>query len=58
MGREIAQVMAPAKALAALGLPPDTAVADIGAGSGYYAPRIAPKIPQGRVVSEIPPHQR
>jgi SAM-dependent methyltransferase len=42
---------APAKALAALDLAPDAVIADIGAGSGYHALRIAPAIPQGRVVA-------
>lgn len=45
------QEEAPAKALAALDLAPDAVIADIGAGSGYYALRIAPKIPRGRVVA-------
>ncbi len=45
------QEEAPATALAALDLAPDAVIADIGAGSGYYALRIAPKIPRGRVVA-------
>jgi ubiquinone/menaquinone biosynthesis C-methylase UbiE len=41
---------APSKALDALGLKPGMAVADIGAGSGYYTSRIAKRIgPSGRV---------
>jgi SAM-dependent methyltransferase len=42
---------APSKAIALLELAPDTVIADIGAGSGYYSFRIAPKIPRGRVVA-------
>ena len=42
---------APSKAIALLELAPDAVIADIGAGSGYYSFRIAPKIPQGRVVA-------
>ncbi len=42
---------APTRAIAALDLPPETVIADIGAGSGYYALRIAPRIPLGRVVA-------
>jgi SAM-dependent methyltransferase len=42
---------APGKALDALALPPATVIADIGAGSGYYAFRIAPKIPLGKVIA-------
>jgi SAM-dependent methyltransferase len=45
------QEEAPATALAAIDLAPDAVIADIGAGAGYYALRIAPKIPQGRVVA-------
>src|SRR6188768_2390544 len=41
---------APSKALDALGLKPGMAVADIGAGSGYYTSRIAKRVgPTGRV---------
>lgn len=41
---------APAKAIEALGLKPGMVVADIGAGSGYYASRMAKKVgPTGRV---------
>lgn len=32
-------------------LEPDSVVADIGAGSGYFAFRIAPKVPQGQVLA-------
>ena len=39
---------APSKAIALLELAPDAVIADIGAGSGYYSFRIAPK---GRVVA-------
>ena len=42
---------APTKAIDALELAPDAVIADIGAGSGYYSFRIAPKIPPGRVVA-------
>lgn len=41
----------PTKAIAAMKLAPDTVIADIGAGSGYYTFRIAPKIPAGKVVA-------
>ena len=42
---------APSKAIALLDLAPDTVIADIGAGSGYYSFRIAPLIPDGKVVA-------
>lgn len=42
---------APSKAIALLELAPDTVLADIGAGSGYYSFRIARKLPQGKVVA-------
>ena len=42
---------APSKAIAMLELAPDTVIADIGAGSGYYSFRIAPLIPEGKVVA-------
>jgi len=42
---------APTKAIAALELKKNEVIADIGAGSGYYAFRIAPLIPQGKVVA-------
>jgi SAM-dependent methyltransferase len=41
----------PAKLLAALELKETDVVADVGAGSGYYAFRIAPKVPRGRVLA-------
>ncbi len=42
---------APSKAINALNLAPDAVIADIGAGSGYYAFRISPKVPQGKVMA-------
>ncbi|MEK6232466.1 MAG: class I SAM-dependent methyltransferase [Luteolibacter sp.] len=42
---------APSKAIAMLGLAPDTIIADIGAGSGYYSFRIAPLVPKGQVIA-------
>lgn len=42
---------APTKAIALLDLAPDTVIADIGAGSGYYSFRIAPLVPDGKVVA-------
>jgi SAM-dependent methyltransferase len=42
---------APSRAIAALELAPNAVIADIGAGSGYYSFRIAPKVPLGRVVA-------
>ncbi len=42
---------APSKAIALLDLAPDTVIADIGAGSGYYSFRIAPLVPQGQVIA-------
>jgi predicted methyltransferase len=39
----------PDEVIAALALKPDSVVADIGAGTGYFAMRLAPKVPQGRV---------
>lgn len=42
---------APTKAITALELKKTEVIADIGAGSGYYAFRIAPLIPQGKVVA-------
>jgi precorrin-6B methylase 2 len=36
-------------AIAKLNLSPNSVVADIGAGTGYYTFRIAPKIPQGKI---------
>jgi len=42
---------APSKAIALLDLAPDTVIADIGAGSGYYSFRIAPLVPKGQVIA-------
>jgi ubiquinone/menaquinone biosynthesis C-methylase UbiE len=42
---------APTRAIAALELPDHAVVADIGAGSGYYAFRISPKVPKGKVIA-------
>lgn len=42
---------APTKAIDALELPKQTVIADIGAGSGYYAFRISPKVPEGKVIA-------
>lgn len=42
---------APRKAIEALQLKPDAVIADIGAGSGYYSFRIAPKVPFGKVIA-------
>jgi cyclopropane fatty-acyl-phospholipid synthase-like methyltransferase len=39
----------PAQVIAALKLPADAAVADIGSGTGYFAVRLARALPQGRV---------
>lgn len=39
----------PQKVIAALQLKPDSVVADIGAGTGYFSFRIASQIPQGKV---------
>mgnify|MGYP003836307869 CR=1 FL=1 len=41
----------PSKAVAALDLPPDAVIADIGSGSGYYSFRIAPLVPDGQVIA-------
>ncbi|PZO34656.1 MAG: SAM-dependent methyltransferase [Shackletoniella antarctica] len=41
----------PRAAIAALDLHPTDIVADIGAGTGYFARRIAPLVPQGRVLA-------
>ncbi len=41
----------PDRLVAALDLAPDAVVADIGAGTGYYAFRIAPLVPDGRVLA-------
>lgn len=42
---------APSKAIDLLGLAPDAVLADVGAGSGYYAFRIARRLPQGKVIA-------
>jgi SAM-dependent methyltransferase len=42
---------APTKAIDALQLPPNAVIADIGAGSGYYAFRIAGNVPDGKVIA-------
>lgn len=42
---------APSKAIALLELAPDTVIADIGAGSGYYSFRISPLVPEGKVIA-------
>ena len=39
----------PHEVITALKLPPDAAVADIGAGTGYFAARLAHMLPRGRV---------
>ncbi len=39
----------PHQVIGALGLKPDASVADIGAGTGYFAIRLAHMLPQGRV---------
>jgi cyclopropane fatty-acyl-phospholipid synthase-like methyltransferase len=41
----------PDAVIAALALPADAVVADVGAGTGYFAVRIARAVPQGRVVA-------
>ncbi|WOD39441.1 class I SAM-dependent methyltransferase [Nodosilinea sp. E11] len=41
----------PQIAIAALDLAPSDTVADIGAGTGYFARRIAPLVPQGKVLA-------
>ncbi len=45
------QEEAPTRAIKALGLPKNAVIADVGAGSGYYAFRISPEIPEGKVVA-------
>lgn len=42
---------APSAAISVLDLAPDAVIADIGAGSGYYTFRLAPLVPQGRVIA-------
>lgn len=41
----------PGVVIAHLALDPDDVVADVGAGSGYFSVRIAPHVPQGRVLA-------
>ncbi len=41
----------PQKVITALDLKPTDIVADIGAGTGYFSFRIAPKVPQGKVLA-------
>ena len=41
----------PSAAITALDLNPDSVVADIGAGTGYFSTRIAPLVPRGRVLA-------
>jgi cyclopropane fatty-acyl-phospholipid synthase-like methyltransferase len=41
----------PDEVIAALALPPDAVVADLGAGTGYFAVRLARAVPQGRVLA-------
>ncbi len=40
----------PEQVIAALGLPDDAVVADLGAGTGYFAVRLARAVPRGRVL--------
>lgn len=42
---------APSKAIDLLELAPDAVLADVGAGSGYYAFRLARRLPQGKVIA-------
>jgi len=49
-GRE--QEEAPSKAIELMDLKPADVVADIGAGTGYFAFRIARKVPRGKVLAE------
>ncbi len=42
---------APSRTIDALELSPDAVIADLGAGSGYYSFRIAPKVPRGKVMA-------
>ena len=46
-GRDVWQM--PHKVIETLALKPDAAVADIGAGTGYFAVRLAHSVPRGRV---------
>jgi len=45
------QEEAPTRAIKALELPKNAVIADIGAGSGYYAFRISPQVPEGKVIA-------
>lgn len=45
------QEEAPSRAIDRISLPTNAVIADIGAGSGYYSFRLAPKIPDGTVVA-------
>lgn len=45
------QEEAPTRAIKALELPRNAVIADIGAGSGYYAFRISPQVPEGKVIA-------
>lgn len=49
--RERAEEEAPDTLVAALGLAPTDAVADIGAGTGYFTFRLSPLVPRGRVLA-------
>jgi len=42
---------APSQAIALLDLAPNAVIADVGAGSGYYSFRIAPLVPDGKVIA-------
>lgn len=42
----------PARAIELMGLKPTDVVADIGAGTGYFSFRMAPKVPGGKVLAE------
>jgi ubiquinone/menaquinone biosynthesis C-methylase UbiE len=42
----------PRKMISMMDLKPSDIVADIGAGTGYFSFRIAPKVPQGKVLAE------
>jgi len=45
------QEEAPTRAIKALELPENAVIADVGAGSGYYAFRISPQVPKGKVIA-------
>jgi len=42
---------APSRAIAAISVRATDVIADVGAGSGYYTFRLAPRVPQGRVIA-------